>query len=490
LWFCIYLQALALEAAIPDASTMAHPAAVFEEESGIRKVRLANGNAQALGISAGLSVNAALALEPELVLGERSLRCEADLLNALAEWSIRFTAFTVIEAPSVLLLEIAGSLTLFGGIKALRDTIASELETKGHQAEIAIAPTPLAATWLARAGQKVCVRDAGNLAGKLAPLPLHCLNWTAAHVSALRGMGVVRVGELMRLPREGIAKRFGSARLLQLDRALGRMPDPRKGFRRSETFSAEQDLEQEEDNAELLLAFCEQLLKQLERFLRQRQLAAQKIEFIFFHLDQSATELSLGCIRAERSASHWFELLKIRFDSISLPAAVIAIRLSGGDSQRVSADVDRLPFAAREQRRQRASINDLAERLGARMGNEAVHGIVNVADYRPGCAWQRQDAFSDVPNCRRSPLPEAPRTVHRPLWMLETPERLVLDHKVPVYQGRLTLLNGPERLETGWWDEEGIARDYFVARNAAGVQVWIFRNRDRDRYWFLHGIFG
>ena len=44
----------------------------------------------------------------------------------------------------------------------------------------------------------------------------------------------------------------------------------------------------------------------------------------------------------------------------------------------------------------------------------------------------------------------------------------------------------------GWWDGEGIARDYFVAVNPKGVHLWIYCNRRRDRDhegWYLHGIF-
>ena len=45
--------------------------------------------------------------------------------------------------------------------------------------------------------------------------------------------------------------------------------------------------------------------------------------------------------------------------------------------------------------------------------------------------------------------------------------------------GRLTLLEGPERLETGWWDEDGITRDYYTAINPQGMRLWVFRNRSR-----------
>ena len=74
--------------------------------------------------------------------------------------------------------------------------------------------------------------------------------------------------------------------------------------------------------------------------------------------------------------------------------------------------------------------------------------------------------------------------------MLEEPEQLPMRQGEPVYHGPLTLLDGPERLESGWWDESGITRDYYIARSAKGVHLWIYRDRGRHGAWYLHGVFG
>ena len=56
-------------------------------------------------------------------------------------------------------------------------------------------------------------------------------------------------------------------------------------------------------------------------------------------------------------------------------------------------------------------------------------------------------------------------------------------------QGTLELLEGPERIETGWWDGDDVERDYFVARNPAGSLLWIYRERRVPAMWYLHGLF-
>ena len=86
---------------------------VVEDGEGIRQVLIAKEKAAAAGIRVGLSVNAALSLLPDLSLEVRNPHLEERALKRLASWAEKFTSFVSIEAPSVLLLEISGSLRLF-----------------------------------------------------------------------------------------------------------------------------------------------------------------------------------------------------------------------------------------------------------------------------------------------------------------------------------------------------------------------------------------
>jgi protein ImuB len=81
---------------------------------------------------------------------------------------------------------------------------------------------------------------------------------------------------------------------------------------------------------------------------------------------------------------------------------------------------------------------------------------------------------------------------------LAQPLKLTLQAQRPQYHGPLSLLAGPQRLETGWWGGGTSAlRDYFVARNPQQTLLWIFRERlpphgatnDSAAHWYLHGFF-
>jgi protein ImuB len=487
LWFCVYLPKLPLEACGPGDNDLA----VIEERQGVHRVLLAGARARAAGVLPGQSPNAALALLPGLRLEERNEIREQQVLELLATWLEQFSSFVSIAGPDVLLLEIAGSLRLFGGLKSLRRQVAAGLEAQGFEASLAIAPTPLAATWLARGGQRACVREPANIIAALRGLPLSCLDWPPTVLESLAGMGVTDVGDCLRLPREGFARRFGVKRLLELDRALGHAPDPRNSWRAPERFCADFEMTEEQSDRELLLVICHELLQAHEQFLLARQLGTQRLLFTFFHLKAKATSLSLGGARADRAADHWYELLRLRFEKLVLPEPVIAIRLRGGTTRALHATSGSLAFQGRAPREHYYSMSQLAERLAARIGNESVHGVNAVADYRPQYAWRLRDLFAAR---AADALTRVRQGIERPLWLLPEPELLPTDNGHPLHQGKLRFVSGPERLETGWWDEYGIARDYYTAVSPRGAGLWVFRNRDRQRdgeaAWYLHGMFG
>ena len=70
------------------------------------------------------------------------------------------------------------------------------------------------------------------------------------------------------------------------------------------------------------------------------------------------------------------------------------------------------------------------------------------------------------------------------------PQPLEAQRGRPRHDGPLELLAGPERIESGWWDGADVQRDYYVASDRHGAQLWIYRECAARERWFLHGIFG
>src|SRR3546814_14980864 len=83
----------------------------------------------------------------------------------------------------------------------------------GYTPRLASAPTPLAALSLARCSGEQHVDAPHRLADALGALPVSVLDWEQSLIDRLDGVGVRRLGDLLRLPREGVARRFGPHRL-------------------------------------------------------------------------------------------------------------------------------------------------------------------------------------------------------------------------------------------------------------------------------------
>ena len=171
------------------------------------------------------------------------------------------------------------------------DAAWGRLKLRAHSAT---APSPLAALWFARAGKRVLIEDPGLLAGALAELPIACTSWDAERLHTLRAMGVTRVGELLRLPRAGVARRFSPAALLDLDIALARQAAPRRAFVPRERFRERCDFEMEIETVAYLLKALEPLIERCARFLRERQAGVQALELRLRHRARPATRVRAG----------------------------------------------------------------------------------------------------------------------------------------------------------------------------------------------------
>ena len=68
----------------------------------------------------------------------------------------------------------------------------------------------------------------------------------------------------------------------------------------------------------------------------------------------------------------------------------------------------------------------------------------------------------------------------RPGWLLEDP--------IPL-RGPTQILYGPERVESGWWDEDEVRRDYYIVETASGQIAWAYAAAGETTGFMLQGFF-
>jgi protein ImuB len=404
----------------------------------------------------------------------------ADALARLAEIAGGFTSRVSLEPPDAVLLEVRGSFRLFGGTQGLCRQLLDRCGAAGYALHWSLAPTPRAALVLARAGQGSIVLARDRLVGLLAPLPLALMRWPDDALERLDSVGVRTLGAALRLPRAGFARRFGPKLLLALDQLTGAAPELRRPVARRERFRAQVEPAFELQTVALVLQHLEPLLKDLERFLRTRQSGIDWLKLRLQHRKHPPTRLDLRLATAELQASHFAELLSLQLSRITLPAPVLRCELRSGVLQ---AFVTQSESAWRPGEHGGGAGREspaLIERLRARLGGDAVYGLCLVPEHRPERAFGIAEPETAPP---RSASP-ARWVARRPLWLLREPEVLI-----DAPQG-LQLLDGPERIETGWWDGCEVARDYYIARDGSGAELWVYRERLAPHDWYLHGVFG
>ncbi|HEX3913709.1 MAG TPA: DNA polymerase Y family protein [Steroidobacteraceae bacterium] len=404
------------------------------------------------------------------------LEPSAAVLGKLCLHAQSFTSFVSIEPPNALLLEIKGSVKLFGSLEQLHADIDERWHRLGLPVRSAIAPSTLAALWLARAGEPARIEEIELLPGHLAMTPLACTAWDDEKLKTLRAMGITRLGELMRLPRAGLARRLHSALLEDLDIALGKRPAPRRAFVRRERFRERCDFETEIEHVAYLEKALEPLIERCARFLRQRQAGIQALQLKLRHREGAATRVRLGLASITGERRRLTDVLHQKLARLTLKAPVRGMELISGSLRGLPAtSVD--IFAGLTGAACRDSPPQLLERLRARLGEEAVYGLCLIPEHRPEAAWRRVHEL-----CSGAGVKEEAGIVKqelpRPVWLLDEPLPLP----------KPELLQGPERIESGWWDGKGVARDYYVARHAHGARLWVFQERQSKR-WYVHGVF-
>lgn len=523
LWLALHLPQLPLEVHT-RASDRPLPAVVAATIGNQSQVMNVNTHAERSGIYPGMALAAAHALTAGLYVCPRDQAAEIAALEHIATLAITYSPIVSIASTQTVLLEIEGSLKLFGGAERLQQRLHAEVRRLGYSASIAIAPTPMGAELLARAQREAIVRDTVTLRAALHQLPLSIFELPEEAQAAMRDLGVRNLRDLMRLPRAGLARRFGAVLIDNLDRALGQRPDPRPPFRAPEQFRSTLHFPDAVADAEALLFTARRQLLELSAFLQARCAGVRSLRWQLTHWRATPTILRVESALVHRNARRFLDLLREQLLRKPLAGSVESITLLADELTQYQEDTaSLLPGHATEQTQARAV---LVDRLRARLGAEAVQGLRSVDDHRPEFAQQFEAASlkssrpaadvkrrahpaatvtADQPRADNDPA----RAGARPLWLLPEPAPLAAPPATPgqqpPWQGELMLESGPERIETGWWDNRPIARDYYVAHAPNGTRMWIYRERagftrgrarsrtapasDSRPQWFLHGLF-
>jgi len=501
------------------------PFATVSAVGGRQVLAAVNPAAAAKGIAAGMPLADALSFLPGLLTRSAELAEDAAALRRLAEWCGRYSPWTAPDGGDGIKIEITGSAHLWGGETELAADLSRRLARQGISHRLAIADT-LGAAWAVTrfAEDTPAIVPPGETAATLAPLPIAALRLDPAIAEGLHRVGLKRVGDIMAMPRDALARRFGETVARRLDQALGELPEPLSPLGEVPSRRVRLSLpEPISDPADLARA-AERLTLDLVTRLAHEGMGARRLDLGFHRVDGRVEHIRIGTARPSRDPAHLARLLIGKLDTVDPGLGIEDVILAVFAVEPLAPEQIEMMGAAKAA----SGIASLFDRIGARLGLDAI------ARLKPSESHIPERASVAVPlgdsDSRPPPQPSpvatgegrssrsgdrvgvAPAKPPRPVRLFAPPESVeafwVLPDDPPfrfTWRRRVhdvAQADGPERIAEEWWRPDGqfvgaagapdAIRDYYRVEDETGQRFWLFRAGlpgDPPPRWFVHGVF-
>ncbi len=500
--------------------------------------------ARRLGLKAGQTIVEARCLHAGLEVIALPRSKIAETLGKLAESLLDRASVVAVEAPDTIWLEIGPVMRAMGGEAAMAKEIVERVRCLGHAVRLAVASGPrlaqLFARWTAAGANDGLLVPQTRSLSVASSLPLTALPLSPTQLGWLGQLGLVKLGDLQRLPAGELVHRLGrdSARFIAL--ARGEDNEPLFAIQPERVLREVLEWEEPVAGLERLRFVLRRLTTNLEARLSARGEAAERLSVTLRHDRAIArhrgvpleTQFHFELARPLWYAEDLERIIVARCERTELPAPSIAIelkviaptpkvpkqlelgRLVAGYGSSAPAE-DGLPVLLAElevdigmervgllrladshrpeskslfspYRLEQKSKKGLPRKAKPRHGDLAVHAAHS--DYSP-----QEPANSNA----QQHLPASPQTLEGITRLLERPivieppirigATLFLEHQAYVIER----LRFEERLDgIEWWDKQPISRDYwrvFLQGATAGLEALIYVEPESGRC-FLQAV--
>ncbi|WAJ69886.1 Y-family DNA polymerase [Catenovulum adriaticum] len=464
LWLYLHFPALQLNTLLTELKEQ--PIAIVQGQKN-QLVQL-NQAAQNAGLKKGMGLGSAAALCRELKVYPYDDEKQKKELIQIAQWLYWVTADISLSPPNGLLLKVSAMLELYKSPEHYWQVIHKHLNKIIKNYQYATADSPYGAKLLAQHNFNKILTDKFKITQQLNQYFLKQTELSSKTIESLNRVGILRVRDLLNMPLAELAKRFDAELLTYIGRLTGQLTTPVDFYHPPETFQYHLSLLFELSHLSYLFKPLLKIYQLLEQFLKIRGKQTHQIEIELILRDADNMQIHVGSAQGEYKADKWLELSQLTFESLKLASPVIEISVKADQlSDLIATEHDM--FAAHQPE---CTAEELVERLQAKLGKTQVRGVKLINDHRPEKASQWCFPLTQTDN----DITQLPKI--RPSFILPVPQ---------VLTEQVTVLHGPERINAGWWDNQAICRDYYIARSVQGRWLWIFKTRQQK--WFVHGLF-
>ncbi len=451
-----------------------------------------------MGVSPGQPLVEAKVLLPKAVFLPDDLATDRQVLRQLALDSQQFSPWVGLEEssqPESLLCDVTGCPTLWGGEETYLNTVRDYWHNRAFHIQLALAGS-VGAAWAVAHAVNSAVIPAGSEQAALSALPVELLRLPEAILERLNTLGLRTIRDLLKLPRESLASRFGAILSQRLDQALAIRAEMFIPERLNEPLTIAHEWDVPLEDREMVANLCRQMLAALLSMADIPGAGLQEVEGEL-QTEVDVVRLEICLVQPSRDEQHLAQLLNLRLERCRWSGGVIAIQWTVrrlgwmSQSQENWFDRDLDTNFARE-------IIGLVEKLGSRLGNTSIAWAETLPDAQPEHSMRLVPWTTEKPADALAPVMTENQSRDRPCQLLGIPEPIGVISKFPGGPPERVLWRsqkndvvrawGPERIETGWWRETDIQRDYYRTEWIDGTHAWIFRD-DHSERWFLHGFF-
>jgi len=468
LWLYLHFPVLQLDTLYSDQKDKS----IIIVEAKKNAVVQFNNAASLHGITLGMGLGTAASLCCDLNVHPYQADIEKEKLLEIAHWLYMVTSDIVFFEPNGILLRVSNMLTLYDGLDNYWQAVKMHLTPLKLHFHYASACSPLAAQLLAQSGFDQVINNEEKLLGAIQKHNLIETTLPTKTIEKLSRIGVNSLKDLLSIPMTEIAKRFDISLVNYIGKLTGKFKHPINFYTPPVCFKRCLQLLFDIENTQWLIRPLTLLLNKLESFLTLADKVTHEIVITLHQRDSDDVDLVINSAQGDNTANKWLKLSALTLESVQINAPVHSITLCA--SRVVARHIAEVDLFSGYQAN--TSPLELLSILQAKLGKQAIKGLTLTEDARPELTSQ----FCEPLSCERSSnaINLSLEEKLRPSLLLPVPERLI---------DKVSVIQGPERIATGWWDGHPIVRDYFIARSKQGRWLWIFR--DQKKEWFLHGAF-
>jgi protein ImuB len=426
-------------------------------------------------LNQGLSLNMGLASASlscsNLQLHEYNGDIESKHIINIADNLYLLTSDIVLAPPNAILLRVQNMLGLYGGLQAYWQVIEQALAHHRVQFIAASAYSVQAAKVLALNHKHLINDDRTQVEYELKKCLLIHSDIDNKDLQKLARIGIKTYADLCNLPLAELANRVSRFSMSVINELQGKQAAKVTFYQPKPRYQEYLELLYEVSLTDKLLPIISLSIDKLSEFLRLRNAHCLSICLQFFQRDHPAQQFEFNSIRPIYKTPDWIDIISLKLESIRFDSPVYALTLNCEKYEIAEVANDDM-FS---QKSTHLAALTLLSRLQSKLGKQGIKQISFVGDFRP----EHNSKLSEINTPKL-------KNVHshysifadRPGLLLPTPEPLQLQVQV---------IKGPERIQTGWWDDHPINRDYYIGQSEGGQQVWIFKTPTQE--WFLHGYF-